>query len=100
MEQWVGLVTQGMWNLFSQPGIEPESPALGGRFLTIGLPRKYLMENFLICLSEESCSMENYLFEREVLRVRQGKREVDKISWISFPRSTKMYGHQSESLLW
>ena len=32
--------------LVSQPGIEPESPALEGRFLTNGLPRKPLLSVF------------------------------------------------------
>ena len=36
----VGLAALGMWHLSSQPGIEPMSPALESRFLTMGPPGK------------------------------------------------------------
>ena len=51
-------VTWGI--LVPQPGIKPKSPALGGRFLTTGPPRKSLVS--ISCMCVELCHQEAQVF--------------------------------------
>jgi len=75
-------------NLVPQPGIEPVSPVLEGRFLTIGPPGKSLMPINSHCFLQScvlfvkvDCALK--LFEKQIQEYLH--IPIDLVPWCTFP---------------